>query len=1239
MPWGWLSLLSVLLVCICRLWVLWKAAEKEGSLTAVQLNRWHAFLDQIPAAAVVKDAAGPLVYLNRTAARMYGKPVEDCLGLTDWDLWPEPIAREICRQQDNVLATGKPAEGLIDLPDSTGRTHRCLTLRFPFDGGNRTLVASVTLDVTARHQAEEALRQSERSFRTFFSQAVVGMATTGMDGILDMVNPAFCEMVGYTAEELKGISFATLTHPDDLETCWREMGRLRSGDAERIVFEKRYLAKNGSIVWARNSAVILRDNDGQPLQYVTVSENITASKLAGQALADSEQRFRTAFFGSAIGMAIATQDRVFTQVNRAFCEISGYTEAELRGMKLQDLTLPEDIARRDLMVERLLAREVPSFRIEERYRRKDGRVVWIRANVSLLEAQGRAAVLLNIAEDISERIRAAEALRQSEDRFRNAFAGAAIGLTITDVEGRFTHVNAAYCAITGYSEEELRGEHWQALSHADDLEPASSLRKELLSGVRSDFILERRYVTKSGEIVSARTSSSVLRDDSGAPSGVLTITEDITSQKHAEEALRRSEEMFRVAAENASDLIYVWDMKTDKLEVIGNPGRLGMSRDELPSTFSAFRQMIHPDDRALLEDAIEEHYRTGNAIRPHFRIIKPNGEEIILESRGTVFWNTSGDTSKWIGVVSNVTERHRDEQALSRLAAIVESSEDAIIGTDLEWRIQTWNGGAESLYGYSAEEAVGQPLLMLAPGGTLEVVLEPLRSVEGGGSVNGMEATHVTKEGAAVPVSISISPVRGKSRELMGFSLIARNIGERKRSERQLLHQALHDQLTGLPNRRLFLDRLEEVLAHSRHSGRMAAVIFIDLDSFKLVNDTLGHAAGDRLLQVVAERLGSCTRPYHTLARTGGDEFSIVGGGFTTRDAVRGVAESVLAALKAPLQIAGNELFIGASIGISVAPADGDDADALQRHADAAMYDAKRAGKNQIRFFTRRLSEAARDRLDMENRLRRALERSELRLFFQPQFAVHNDTQPTRFEALLRWHPPLKRGIPPTKFIPVAEDTGLIVPIGAWVLREACMRARDWQRTDLRGVGVAVNVSAVQFSRPDFLDVLKRTLDETGLDPRLLELELTETVLIRDLRESAAALREVQALGVTAAIDDFGTGYSSLSYLQKLRLDALKIDKSFLAGVETEASAAAMLHSLVSLAHSLGMRVVAEGVETWGQFGAVRGAGADEVQGFLLGIPSARLDVKRRMPPDAAPAIALPGDIIYSVQPAEQRLE
>jgi diguanylate cyclase (GGDEF)-like protein len=425
---------------------------------------------------------------------------------------------------------------------------------------------------------------------------------------------------------------------------------------------------------------------------------------------------------------------------------------------------------------------------------------------------------------------------------------------------------------------------------------------------------------------------------------------------------------------------------------------------------------------------------------------------------------------------------------------------------------------------------------------------------------------------------------------------------ERKNAEDRLAYLAQFDSLTGLPNRHLFHDRLAQAMAHARRRNTMMAVLFIDLDRFKLVNDTLGHAVGDQLLQAAAGRLQECVRASDTVGRLGGDEFSAILSEVGEPGDASIVAQKIIEALARPFNLEGHETYVSASIGITVFPADGEVAGALIMNADAAMYRAKEQGRNNYQYFTREMNERALLRVNMESQLRRGLERDEFTLHYQPRIDLRLGSI-CGFEALLRWRHPERGLVMPAEFIPILEDMGQIVPVGEWVIAQACRQLVAWQKSGLRVPPLAVNLSARQFQQKDLESSVRRILRETGADAALVQFEITESLLMQDPEAAVHTLRKLNESGVKISVDDFGTGYSSLSYLKRFPLDALKIDREFIRDIPGDAEDAAITVAIINLAHSLELEVVAEGVETEAQLDFLAAHDCDEMQGYYFSMP------------------------------------
>jgi diguanylate cyclase (GGDEF)-like protein len=447
-----------------------------------------------------------------------------------------------------------------------------------------------------------------------------------------------------------------------------------------------------------------------------------------------------------------------------------------------------------------------------------------------------------------------------------------------------------------------------------------------------------------------------------------------------------------------------------------------------------------------------------------------------------------------------------------------------------------------------------------------------------------------------------------------GVVAIVRDISERMRNEARIVHMAHHDTLTGLPNRSLIADRLQQAVFDAERQGQSVLVAFIDLDSFKLVNDTLGHNAGDELLKVVAGRMVDCVRRNDTVGRFGGDEFVLVLPHVDNNpSALVPLLEKILAAVVEPIMLAGQKMQVSCSIGVALYPRDGRDADALMMHADMAMYRAKEAGKNNCQFYTHEMNASLEEKMALMDGLRKALAENQLRLAYQPKVELETG-RIFGVEALLRWQHPQRGTVSPDQFIPLAEECGMILPIGEWVLREACQQARAWQDAGLEPINISVNVSPRQFDDCRLVGRVADALRDSGLAPRWLELEVTESMVMRDVTQSVAKMRELEAMGIALAIDDFGTGYSSLAALKSFPISRLKIDKSFVRDLASNEDDQAIARAIISLSHQLHMRVIAEGVETEQQRSFLQQNGCDEVQGYLYGRPVTQQEIAALLP-------------------------
>lgn len=557
-----------------------------------------------------------------------------------------------------------------------------------------------------------------------------------------------------------------------------------------------------------------------------------------------------------------------------------------------------------------------------------------------------------------------------------------------------------------------------------------------------------------------------------------------------------------------------------------------------------------------------------------------------------------------VGVFWDVTRRVETVQELELASKVFAHTNEGIMVTDDQAVILTVNQAFQRITGYGAEEVVGRKPSMFQSGWHDQRFYESMWSgLKERGFWMG-EIWDRKKEGELYAAQLSIAVVRDQDGEITNYIAITDDITDRKNKEEEINRLAYYDFLTGLPNRVLFQEKVEERITTAKAFGHKFALLFLDLDNFKVVNDSMGHGAGDRFLREVSKRIRELLPETATLARLGGDEFSLLLRKTHSPEEVARICGEIIEALSRAVEVEGKQVFTGASIGISVYPDDGEEWESLIQKADTAMYHAKEGGKNGFRFFTDGMNKKAMDRLEYEMKLRKALDEEAFHLVYQPKVACEGKPSVYGMEALLRWEDPEEGFISPVKFIPIAEETGLIHRIGEWVLRTALKETRRFHDSPYgKGLAVSVNVSGIQLQKAGFVTMVKEVLATTGFDPELLELEITESAILLDLESSLEKLLELKALGVKISIDDFGTGYSSLSYLQKLPIDTMKIDRAFVKDMTDEKESQAIAGAIVALARSLGMTTVAEGVETLEHLTILSGMGCDAVQGFFYSRP------------------------------------
>ncbi|WP_313029908.1 putative bifunctional diguanylate cyclase/phosphodiesterase [Massilia alkalitolerans] len=628
-----------------------------------------------------------------------------------------------------------------------------------------------------------------------------------------------------------------------------------------------------------------------------------------------------------------------------------------------------------------------------------------------------------------------------------------------------------------------------------------------------------------------------------------------------------------------------------------------------------FRELVsHLDQQHEFDNTIAGIWRDGEAPAPRdWRVETAAGRRLWLHSNHFPV-KRDGHTQQVFCMEVDITARKQVEDNLSQAARVFENAHEAIIVMDAEYRVQAVNQAFTAITGFDAADIIGSTLASLpwgedkdkedggGGGGFYDTIWSQL---DGNDRWQG-ELPAVRKNGEHYTAWVALTTIRDPHGAASSYMATLSDISERKRAEAQVRHLAEHDTLTGLPNRALFLDRMHQALATWRRQRDSFAVLFLDLDRFKAINDNNGHQTGDAVLREVAARLRGCVRRVDTISRLGGDEFVVLLADIGGVDQAAHVANAVMEAVSRPIEVAGQQLMLSASIGIAICPTDGGDVDTLMHHADVAMYHAKQNGRSSFRFFSPEMNARVFERGELEKRLRQALERGEFVLEYQPELDVGSG-KVIGMEALIRWRHPERGLLLPHEFLPVAEECGLIVPIGEWVLREACTQARTWRDAG-HAVTVAVNLSDIQFLHGRLLETVDAALAQSGLAPAWLDLEITESAIMRGDHALDDTVKSLRERGVQLTIDRFGTGLSSLSSLRRFPLSKLKIDRSFVSDIEHDPLDAALIPAIIAVARSLRLRVVAEGVETEEQLRFLRQHGCDEYQGFYAAGASARPD-------------------------------
>lgn len=813
-----------------------------------------------------------------------------------------------------------------------------------------------------------------------------------------------------------------------------------------------------------------------------------------------------------------------------------------------------------------------------------------------------AVLFVLVRRDERAQARTLQTLAEREHRLDTVVEHAPAALALFDREMRYLHASRRWITEYGLDAGNLIGrshyevfpsipEHWKA-AHRRAFEGEVS-RCEEETFVRPDGAeLWLRWEVRPGETSRGRVDS------------IVVFSEDITERKRGELRLREAEQRWKFAIDGSDLGLWDWDIPANTVFFSTRwKAMLGFAEDEVGNDLSEWQSRVHPDDLGKVMADVAAHFagRTDLYANEHRVRCKDGSWKWIMDRGKAVERAPDGSVLRMIGTHTDLTALKQREEALALNADVFRSSSEGIVICDADNRIVSVNEAFTEITGYAADEVIGRDPGLLSSGRHERAFYRDMwqRILEAGHWQG--EVWNRRRDGDLYLQWLTINVARDPDGNIRHYYAIFSDITQRRQTEARISHMAHHDALTDLPNRVLLRDRIEHAIRQAERERGALAVLFLDLDRFKNVNDSLGHGVGDALLVEMARRICATVRHQDTVSRAGGDEFSLLLPD-TDAEGAAHVAQKLLDAIARPLTVEGQEMTLTPSIGIAIHPDDARDVDALLRASDAAMYRAKAAGGAGFRFYAPELQLKASRALELENALRGAIDRGELELHYQPQVLLQTGRL-IGCEALLRWTHPRLGAISPAEFVPIAEESGLIVPIGEWVVRTAAAQNRAWLDAGSPPIVMAANVSAVQFRQARFGAMVDEALAQTGLDASWLELELTESVTSADPEAAIRIMDALHARGVALAIDDFGTGYSSLAYLKRFRINRLKIDRSFVHDLGRDPSSEAIVEGVIAMARSLGLRTIAEGVETEAQAAALASRGCDEVQGFLYGRP------------------------------------
>ena len=1059
-------------------------------------------------------------------------------------------------------------------------------------------------EVTRRNTGGNNLRWDLDLFR----EAREAMALVSLDGRIEDVNRATVELFGRSREDLLSGNFQDLCCDDDQS---REFYRLIIEHGFVKDFEASLIGPDDQSLDCLLTAMVRRGEDGRPIGYQGIIRDVTEQKQAMERLRKSEERFRLLSENAPDIIYTLGQRGEFTYVNPAWEKILGHPPEEVLGKTFRNFSSRKNARRFLEIYNHIRDRKMTVTDVEASLITRDGSVRYFVVSSSPnFDSTGALVGMVGVCKDQTARIRDAQEIKRQKAYAEELTEFAPVAIALLDKKDRIRRINREFARLFGYSLEEAAGRPINDLIVPPGLkEEGDDLTRRAADGER--FEVETRRCRRDGSLVDVSILATPILIEDGQE-GIYAIYRDISALKNTERALRESEAKYRTMIENLNVGIYRNTGGPRGRFLQANPAIAAMFGYDTVEDFmaTAVADLYQaPEERAKFVEELSANDFVKNR---ELRLKRRDGAQFWASCTATVQRGEDGSMLWLDGMIEDIHERKKAEEALrdseEKYRSILENMQEGYFETDVAGNLTFFNDSVCRILGYTRAELLGMNNREFTSTETAASMYETFNQVfQTGRPARISDYEIITRNDEIRILSLSASLRKNARGRVLGFRGLVRDVTARKKAEDELRFVAYHDQMTGLPNRKSFYLHLDDILNQGRRrsTDNMWALMFLDLDKFKNINDSLGHDVGDELLQAVAGRIKKVLRRSDRLFRLGGDEFTIILTDLSRDIDVAKVARKIRRRVARPFFIKGHEIHTAVSIGISVFPTDGWEVEVLVKNADMAMYAAKEDGDG-YRFFTEEMNIQAMQRMKLESSLRSAVSDEQFVLYYQPLVGGRNEI--IGMEALIRWEHPEFGLVPPVKFIPLAEETGAIVRIGEWVLKEACRQVKKWHEQGFTKLYVAVNLSARQLKEPDLVEIVERALVETGLDPSYLKLEVTESCVMDNPEEAIAKMEELKARGIGFAIDDFGTGYSSLSYLKRFPIETLKIDRSFVTDSMNNRDDQEIIKTIIAMAQNLNITTVAEGVETREQRDFLSQQGCTTMQGYLFGRPLPRDD-------------------------------